>query len=111
MHYKNEKELQEVIQQQNEKILEQIDKSGELISLREEVTQLTRSLWHAETETKVLQETLAGQLNPDCQPMATNWIQEKVWLSQEVRGDSELTEELGSWWETKAVPLLIWTSL
>lgn len=27
----NEKELQEVIQKQNEKILEQIDKSGELI--------------------------------------------------------------------------------
>uniref|UniRef100_A0A9L0R3B7 Sperm associated antigen 5 n=1 Tax=Equus caballus TaxID=9796 RepID=A0A9L0R3B7_HORSE len=84
LRYKNEKELQEVIQQQNEKILEQIDKSGELISLREEVTQLTRSLRRAETETKVLQETLAGQLNPDCQPMATDWIQEKVWLSQEV---------------------------
>ncbi|XP_025707279.1 sperm-associated antigen 5 isoform X2 [Callorhinus ursinus] len=84
LRYKNEKELQEVIQQQNEKILEQIDRSGELISLREEVTQLTRSLRRAETETKVLQETLAGQLNPDCQPMATNWIQEKVWLSQEV---------------------------
>ncbi|XP_057569960.1 sperm-associated antigen 5 [Hippopotamus amphibius kiboko] len=84
LRYKNEKELQEVIQQQNEKILEQIDKSGELIRLREEVTQLTRSLRRAETESKVLQETLAGQLNPDCQPMATNWIQEKVWLSQEV---------------------------
>ncbi|XP_032284512.1 sperm-associated antigen 5 [Phoca vitulina] len=84
LRYKNEKELQEVIQQQNEKILEQIDRSGELISLREEVTQLTRSLRRAETETKVLQETLAGQLNPDCQPVATNWIQEKVWLSQEV---------------------------
>ncbi|KAF5916140.1 hypothetical protein HPG69_003215 [Diceros bicornis minor] len=84
LRYKNEKELQEVIQQQNEKILEQIDKSGELISLREEVTQLTRSLRRAETETKVLQETLAGQLNPDCQPTATDWIQEKVWLSQEV---------------------------
>nr|XP_058903329.1 sperm-associated antigen 5 isoform X3 [Kogia breviceps] len=84
LRYKNEKELQEVIQQQNEKILEQIDKSGELIRLREEVTQLTRSLRRAETETKVLQETLAGQLNPDSQPMATNWIQEKVWLSQEV---------------------------
>ncbi|XP_054565198.1 sperm-associated antigen 5 isoform X3 [Eptesicus fuscus] len=84
LRYKNEKELQEVIQQQNEKILEQIDKSGELISLREEVTQLTRSLRRAETETKVLQETLAGQLDPNCQPMATNWIQEKVWLSQEV---------------------------
>ncbi|XP_036926006.1 sperm-associated antigen 5 [Sturnira hondurensis] len=84
LRYKNEKELQEVIQQQNEKILEQIDKSGELISLREEVTQLTRSLRRAETETKVLQETLAGQLDPNSQPMATNWIQEKVWLSQEV---------------------------
>ncbi|KAM5215606.1 sperm-associated antigen 5 isoform 2-T2 [Hipposideros larvatus] len=84
LRYKNEKELQEVIQQQNEKILEQIDKSGELISLREEVTQLTRLLRRAETETKVLQETLASQLDPNCQPMATNWIQEKVWLSQEV---------------------------
>lgn len=84
LRYKNEKELQEVIQQQNEKILEQIDKNGELIRLREEVTQLTRSLRRAETETKVLQETLAGQQNSDCQPMDTNWIQEKVWLSQEV---------------------------
>ncbi|XP_069883400.1 sperm-associated antigen 5 [Dipodomys merriami] len=84
LRYKNEKELQEVIQKQNEKILEQIDKSGELISLREEVTQLTRLLRHAETETKVLQETLAGQLDPTCQSMVTNWIQEKVCLSQEV---------------------------
>ncbi|KAM4844284.1 sperm-associated antigen 5 [Thomomys bottae] len=84
LRYKNEKELQEVIQKQNEKILEQIDKSGELISLREEVTQLTRLLRHAETETKVLQETLAGQVDPTCQSMVTNWIQEKVCLSQEV---------------------------
>lgn len=84
LRYKNEKELQEVIQQQNEKILEQIDKDGELISLREEVTQLTRSLRRAETETKVFQETLASQVDPNCQPMATGWIQEKVWLYQEV---------------------------
>ncbi|XP_054988322.1 sperm-associated antigen 5 [Sorex araneus] len=84
IRYKNEKELQEVVQQQSKKILEQIDNSGELISLREEVMQLTRSLRHAETETKVLRETLAGQLDPNCQPMATSWIQEKVWLSQEV---------------------------
>ncbi|CAH6785842.1 Spag5 [Phodopus roborovskii] len=82
--YKNEKELQEVVQKQSEKILGQIDKSGELISLKEEVTQLTRLLRHAETETKVLQEALAGQLDPSCQLMATNWIQEKVSLSQEV---------------------------
>ncbi|KAM6175570.1 sperm-associated antigen 5 [Erethizon dorsatum] len=84
LRYKNEKELQEVIQKQNEKILEQIDKSSELISLREEVTQLTRSLRRAETETKVLQQTLAGQPDPNCEPVATNWIQEKVWLYQEV---------------------------
>ncbi|XP_063107244.1 sperm-associated antigen 5 isoform X2 [Cavia porcellus] len=84
LRYKNEKELQEVIHKQNEKILEQIDKSGELISLREEMTQLTRSLRRAETETKVLQETLAGQLDPNCEPEATNWIQEKLWLYQEV---------------------------
>uniref|UniRef100_A0A8C6QK10 Sperm associated antigen 5 n=1 Tax=Nannospalax galili TaxID=1026970 RepID=A0A8C6QK10_NANGA len=84
LRYKNEKELQEVIQKQNEKILEQIDKSGELISLREEVTQLTRLLRHAETETKVLREALEGQLDSNCQLMATNWIQEKVCLSQEV---------------------------
>lgn len=43
--------------------------------------------------------------------MATNWIQEKVWLSQEVRGDLELTKEPGSWREPQAVPLLIWTYL
>ncbi|XP_059127271.1 sperm-associated antigen 5 [Peromyscus eremicus] len=82
--YKNEKELQEVIQKQNEKLLGQIDRNGELISLREEVTQLTRLLRHAETETKVLQEALEGQLDPSCQLMATEWIQEKVSLSQEV---------------------------
>lgn len=65
-------------------------------SLREEVMQLTRSLRRAETETKVLQETLAGQMDPSCQPMDTSWIQEKVWLSQEVM---YLTKEVGSWWE------------
>ncbi|XP_038182953.1 sperm-associated antigen 5 isoform X1 [Arvicola amphibius] len=82
--YKNEKELQELIQKQSEKILGQIDKSSELISLRKEVTELTHSLRHAETENKVLQEALEGQLDPSCQPIATNWIQEKVSLSQEV---------------------------
>lgn len=53
-------------------------------NLREEVTQLTRLLRRAETETKVLQEALEGQVDPSCQLMATNWIQEKVFLSQEV---------------------------
>ncbi|XP_021068027.1 sperm-associated antigen 5 [Mus pahari] len=81
---KNEKELLEVIQKQNEKILGQIDKSGQLLNLREEVTQLTQSLRRAETETKVLQEALEGQLDPSSQLGATNWIQEKVFLLQEV---------------------------
>lgn len=48
------------------------------------MTELTHSLRHAETENKVLQEALEGQLDPSCQLIATNWIQEKVSLSQEV---------------------------
>ncbi|XP_076792336.1 sperm-associated antigen 5 isoform X2 [Arvicanthis niloticus] len=84
LRHKNEKELLEVIQKQNEKILGQIDKSSQLINLREEVTQLTRLLRRTETESKVLQEALEGQLDPSCQLMTTNWIQEKVFLSQEV---------------------------
>ncbi|XP_036624526.1 sperm-associated antigen 5 isoform X2 [Trichosurus vulpecula] len=82
--YKNEKELQEVIQQQDKKLLEQTDKIGEFTSLREEVTQLTRLLQRSETEARVLQEALACQQNPNSQPMDTAWIQEKVWLCQEV---------------------------
>uniref|UniRef100_A0A4X2KNG1 Sperm associated antigen 5 n=2 Tax=Vombatus ursinus TaxID=29139 RepID=A0A4X2KNG1_VOMUR len=84
VRYQNEKELQEVIQQQDKKILEQIDKIGEFTSLREEVTQLTRLLQRSETEAKVLQEALACQQNPNSEPMDTAWIQEKVWLCQEV---------------------------
>ncbi|XP_044532209.1 sperm-associated antigen 5 [Gracilinanus agilis] len=81
---KSEKELQEVIEKQDKKILEQIDKIGEFTSLREEVTQLTRLLQRSETEAKVLHEALACQQNPNSQPMDTAWIQEKVWLCQEV---------------------------
>ncbi|KAM9001147.1 sperm-associated antigen 5 isoform X2 [Sarcophilus harrisii] len=84
VRYKNEKELQEVIQQQDKKILEQIDKIGEFTSLREEVTQLTRSLQRSETEVKVFQEALARQQNPNSQPTDIAWVQEKVWLCQEV---------------------------
>lgn len=84
LRHKNEKELLEVIQKQNEKILGQIDKSGQLINLQEEVAQLTRSLRHAETETKVLQEALEGQLDPSHRLTAADWIQERVFLSQEV---------------------------
>lgn len=84
LRHKNEKELLEVIQRQNEKILGQIDKSGQLINLQEEVAQLTRSLRRAETEIKVLQEALEGQLDPSHRLTAADWIQERVFLSQEV---------------------------
>ncbi|XP_051848283.1 sperm-associated antigen 5 isoform X2 [Antechinus flavipes] len=84
VRYKNEKELQEVIQQQDKKILEQIDKIGEFTSLREEVTQLTRSLQRSETEVKVFQEALTRQQNANSQPTDIAWVQEKVWLCQEV---------------------------
>ncbi|KAL1779146.1 sperm-associated antigen 5 [Sigmodon hispidus] len=88
--YKNEKELQEVIEKQNEKILGQIDRSGELISLREEVSQLTDLLQHAEIETKVLREAM--ELDPSCE--ATKWIQEKVSLLQEVDKQKVMCLEL-----------------
>ncbi|XP_068945904.1 sperm-associated antigen 5 isoform X2 [Petaurus breviceps papuanus] len=84
VRYKNEKELQEVIQQQDKKLLEQIDKIGEFTSLREEVTQLTQLLQRSEIEVRVLREALACQQNPNSQPVDTAWIQEKVWLCQEV---------------------------
>ncbi|MEJ1288699.1 aldolase C fructose-bisphosphate [Cricetulus griseus] len=51
--YKNEKELQEVIQKQNEKILGQIDKSGELIR-----NILEENLRRSDTELKKLDDTI-----------------------------------------------------
>ncbi|KFV48341.1 Sperm-associated antigen 5, partial [Gavia stellata] len=50
----NEKELQDVVKQQEEKMLHLIDKSGEVTRLKGEVSQLKRSLQRAETEAKVL---------------------------------------------------------
>ncbi|XP_038614773.1 sperm-associated antigen 5 [Tachyglossus aculeatus] len=82
--YKNEKELQEVIRQQDKKILQQIDKSGEVTVLQEEVAQLRHLLQRAETKAKVLQEELACQQGPGHQSAGPDWMQEKVWLRQEV---------------------------
>ncbi|KFU87705.1 Sperm-associated antigen 5, partial [Chaetura pelagica] len=76
----NEKELQNVVKQQEAKMLQLIDKSGEVTSLKGEVSQLKRSLQHAETEAKVLWEEMRGQ-----QPKAdTTYIQERLLLRQEV---------------------------
>ncbi|NXG38506.1 SPAG5 protein, partial [Dromaius novaehollandiae] len=76
----NEKELQDVVQQQEEKMLQLIDKSGEVTRLKGEVSQLKRSLQRAETEAKVLWEELRGQ-EPKVDAVC---VQERVLLRQEV---------------------------
>ncbi|NWI20731.1 SPAG5 protein, partial [Crypturellus soui] len=76
----NEKELQDVVKRQEEKLLQLIDKSGEVTRLKGEVSQLQRSLQRAETEAKVLWEELRGQ-----EPKAdAAGVQERVLLRQEV---------------------------
>ncbi|XP_035756450.1 sperm-associated antigen 5 [Egretta garzetta] len=76
----NEKELQDVVKQQEEKMLQLIDKSGEVTRLKGEVSQLKRLLQHAETEAKVLREEMRGQ-----EPKVdAAYVQERVLLWQEV---------------------------
>ncbi|XP_041338719.1 sperm-associated antigen 5 [Pyrgilauda ruficollis] len=57
----NEKELQDVVKQQEEKMLQLIDKSGEVMRLKAEVSDLKRLLQRAETEAKVLWEEMRGK--------------------------------------------------
>ncbi|XP_042647373.1 sperm-associated antigen 5 isoform X2 [Tyto alba] len=76
----NEKELQDVVKRQEEKMLQLIDKTGEVTRLNGEVSQLKRSLQRAETEAKVLWEEMRGQ-----EPKVdAAYIQERVLLRQEV---------------------------
>ncbi|NXM08696.1 SPAG5 protein, partial [Tyrannus savana] len=76
----HEKELQDVVKQQEEKMLQLIDKSGEVTMLKEEVSQLKRSLQRAETEAKVLWEEMRGK-----EPKVdTARVQDRVLLRQEV---------------------------
>ncbi|XP_075374042.1 sperm-associated antigen 5 [Mycteria americana] len=76
----NEKELQDVVKQQEKKMLQLIDKSGEVTRLKGEVSQLKRSLQRAETEAKVLWEEMRGQ-----EPKVdAAYVQERVLLRQEV---------------------------
>ncbi|XP_035199324.1 sperm-associated antigen 5 [Oxyura jamaicensis] len=76
----NEKELQDLVKQQEEKMLQLIDKSGEVTRLKGEVSQLKRSLQRAETEAKVLWEEMRGQ-----EPKVdAAHVQERVLLRQEV---------------------------
>ncbi|NXL09413.1 SPAG5 protein, partial [Mesembrinibis cayennensis] len=76
----NEKLLQDVVKQQEEKMLQLIDKSGEVTMLKEEVSLLKRSLQRAETEAKVLWEEVRGQESK----VDADYVQERVLLRQEV---------------------------
>ncbi|NXF13972.1 SPAG5 protein, partial [Smithornis capensis] len=76
----SEKELQDVVKQQEEKMLQLIDKSGEVMRLKGEISQLKRSLQRAETEAKVLWEEMQGK-----EPKVdTAYVQERVLLRHEV---------------------------
>ncbi|XP_064250973.1 sperm-associated antigen 5 [Passer domesticus] len=76
----NEKELQDVVKQQEEKMLQLIDKSGEVMRLKAEVSDLKRLLQRAETEAKVLWEEMRGKEHQ----VDTAYIQERVMLRREV---------------------------
>ncbi|XP_061326064.1 sperm-associated antigen 5 isoform X2 [Pezoporus flaviventris] len=76
----SEKELQDVVKRQEEKMLQLIDKSGEVTSLKEEVFQLKRSLQRAETEAKVLWEEMREQRPKE----DTVHVRERVLQQQEM---------------------------
>ncbi|KAL9826567.1 sperm-associated antigen 5 isoform 2-T2 [Geothlypis trichas] len=76
----NEKELQDVVKQQEEKMLQLIDKSGEVMRLKAEVSELKRLLQRAETEAKVLWEEMRGKEHQ----VDTAYVQERVILRREV---------------------------
>ncbi|KAM7001197.1 sperm-associated antigen 5 [Passerculus sandwichensis] len=76
----NEKELQDVVKQQEEKMWQLIDKSGEVMRLKAEVSELKRLLQRAETEAKVLWEEMRGKEHKG----DTAYVQERVMLRREV---------------------------
>ncbi|NXB88401.1 SPAG5 protein, partial [Vidua chalybeata] len=76
----NEKELQDVVKQQEEKMMQLIDKSGEVTRLKTEVSELHRLLQRAETEAKVLWEEVRGKEHQ----VDTAKLQERVMLRREV---------------------------
>nr|XP_020659126.1 sperm-associated antigen 5 [Pogona vitticeps] len=75
----NEKELQEAVRQQEERMRSLLDHRWKVSILEEEVSQLKYALQKSETETSVLWEELRGTKEPD-----TDWVKEKMWLRQEV---------------------------
>ncbi|NXI38352.1 SPAG5 protein, partial [Galbula dea] len=75
----SEKQLQELVKQQEEKLMKLMDHSSEVKSLNAEVCQLKRLLQRAETEAKVLWQEMQSEPNAD-----TTRVQERIRLWQEV---------------------------
>ncbi|TFK00364.1 drebrin-like protein [Platysternon megacephalum] len=92
VRFQTEKELQDIVRQQEEKMLQLIDRSGEVTNLKAEVSHLKHLLRRAETEAEVLWEEVRGR-EPDTAPLDADAVQEKVWLRQEVNKLRELLLE------------------
>ncbi|KAM9117629.1 sperm-associated antigen 5 isoform 1-T1 [Pangshura tecta] len=89
VRFQTEKELQDIVRQQEEKMLQLIDWSGEVRILKDEVSHLKHLLQRAETEAEVLWEEVRGR-EPNTTPLDADAVQEKVWLWQEVNKLREL---------------------
>ncbi|XP_038231349.1 sperm-associated antigen 5 isoform X4 [Dermochelys coriacea] len=92
VRFQTEKELQDIVRQQEEKMLQLIDRSREVTNLKAEVSHLTHLLRRAETEAEVLWEEVRGR-DPSTTPLDADVVQEKVWLRQEVNKLRELLLE------------------
>nr|XP_048679631.1 sperm-associated antigen 5 isoform X2 [Caretta caretta]XP_048679633.1 sperm-associated antigen 5 isoform X4 [Caretta caretta] len=92
VRFQTEKELQDIVRQQEEKMLQLIDRSREVTNLKAEVSHLTHLLRRAETEAEVLWEEVRGR-DPSTTPLDADTVQEKVWLRQEVNKLRELLLE------------------
>ncbi|EMP37807.1 Sperm-associated antigen 5 [Chelonia mydas] len=92
VRFQSEKELQDIVRQQEEKMLQLIDRSREVTNLKAEVSHLTHLLRRAETEAEVLWEEVRGR-DPSTTPLDADTVQEKVWLRQEVNKLRELLLE------------------
>uniref|UniRef100_A0A452I691 Sperm associated antigen 5 n=2 Tax=Gopherus agassizii TaxID=38772 RepID=A0A452I691_9SAUR len=92
VRFQTEKELQDIVRQQEEKMLQLIDRSGEVTNLKAEVSHLKHLLQRVETEAEVLWEEVRGR-EPDTTPLDADAVQEKVWLWQEVNKLRELLLE------------------
>ncbi|XP_058019811.1 sperm-associated antigen 5 [Ahaetulla prasina] len=78
----SEKELQELLRQQEEKQCQLSDQKREVATLREEVAQLKLELQKSEMAATTLWDEMSGTRRPDAQ--------EKIWLRQEVGKLKEL---------------------